>query len=248
MPNVEGVTSGIGYSATPPKTNELGQEAFLQLLTTQLQYQDPLSPQSDTDFIAQLAQFSSLEQLRSVNQNLDTIELYQISLNNSNALNLVGKEVNIQDGIVDHTPGQEHQVNFNIPSGAATMTISVKDESGRVIKTLDLDATTPGESDFNWLGDDDNGRPVEAGTYTIGVKAKDAEGNSINLGVYQRRKVDGLAYENGSILLIIGDRKLPIDGVNEVYAGSGGGGANFKSAANSQSQFQPAYWQMAYGR
>lgn len=246
MPDVSAVTTGFGFTYDEPKTNELGQEAFLQLLTTQLQYQDPLNPQEDKEFIAQLAQFSSLEQLRSVNSNLDTIELYQISLNNSNALNLVGKEVNISDGYVEHSGDQEHTVNFEIPEGAEAITVTVTDEDGRVIREVDITDVEAGESDFTWLGVDDDGSAVEDGTYTIAVTARDAEANTANLRVYQRRRVEGLAYENGNIMLIIGDRKLPIDGVNEVYgsssAGRDGSGLSFKS------KFQPAYYQLAYGR
>jgi flagellar basal-body rod modification protein FlgD len=61
-------------TATTNKTSkELGKDAFLQLLTTQLAHQDPMQPQADTEFIAQLAQFSSLEQLQSMRTTLDSI-------------------------------------------------------------------------------------------------------------------------------------------------------------------------------
>lgn len=69
-------------------TSELGKDAFLQLLVTQLQHQDPLSPQDNSEFVAQLAQFSSLEAL----QNLSS------SMGNSQALGLVGKNVIIEVG------------------------------------------------------------------------------------------------------------------------------------------------------
>ncbi len=69
-------------------TSALGKDAFLQLLVTQLQHQDPLSPQDNSEFVAQLAQFSSLEEL----QNLTS------SMNNSQALNLVGKYVIVEVG------------------------------------------------------------------------------------------------------------------------------------------------------
>lgn len=69
-------------------TSELGKDAFLQLLVTQLQHQDPLSPQDNSEFVAQLAQFSSLEAL----QNLSS------SMNNNQALTLVGKPVVVEVG------------------------------------------------------------------------------------------------------------------------------------------------------
>jgi flagellar basal-body rod modification protein FlgD len=76
------INSTTGPTGTPPASNTgtvnratetLGRDAFLQLLTTQLAHQDPLEPQSDTEFIAQLAQFSSLEQLSEMRATLDVI-------------------------------------------------------------------------------------------------------------------------------------------------------------------------------
>jgi flagellar basal-body rod modification protein FlgD len=62
-----------GQEAAPARTDQLGRDAFLQLLTTQLAHQDPLEPQADGEFIAQLAQFSSLEQLTEMRTTLDLI-------------------------------------------------------------------------------------------------------------------------------------------------------------------------------
>jgi flagellar hook assembly protein FlgD len=70
-------TSGIGGTTTTPevptRTNQMGKDAFLQLLTTQLAHQDPTAPQDNADMIAQLAQFSTLEQLTQISAKLDAI-------------------------------------------------------------------------------------------------------------------------------------------------------------------------------
>lgn len=75
-------------------TNALGKDAFLQLLVTQMQYQDPLEPTADTEFISQLAQFSSLEEMQNLNESLDALanQLSYIQMQ-SFASNLVGKNV-----------------------------------------------------------------------------------------------------------------------------------------------------------
>ena len=80
-------TSGADKAAaatdtTKTKTykNAIGKDAFLNLLVTQLQHQDPTKPMDDTAFLAQLAQFSSLEQLQSMNSSLTTIANFYTAL------------------------------------------------------------------------------------------------------------------------------------------------------------------------
>lgn len=91
--NVENGKIETNYTETYQKqdtkgTSALGKDAFLQLLVAQLQHQDPLSPQDNSEFVAQLAQFSSLEELQNITS----------SMNNSQALNLVGKYVIMEVG------------------------------------------------------------------------------------------------------------------------------------------------------
>lgn len=68
-----GATAASGANGAAAGTDQLGRDAFLQLLTTQLAHQDPLQPQADSEFIAQLAQFSTLEQLTEMRATLDLI-------------------------------------------------------------------------------------------------------------------------------------------------------------------------------
>ena len=72
-PPIGGSSSNSGDQHTTSRTGGLGREAFLQLLVTQLAHQDPMQPQSDSEFIAQLAQFSSLEQLSNIQSTLTDI-------------------------------------------------------------------------------------------------------------------------------------------------------------------------------
>lgn len=96
--------------------NELGKDAFLQLLTTQMKYQDPLNPNTDTEYIAQLATFSQLEQM----QNISTIST------NSQAFGLVGKDVIVKTetstGSTKYISGRVDFVNMS--GGKAQMSIS----------------------------------------------------------------------------------------------------------------------------
>jgi flagellar basal-body rod modification protein FlgD len=80
------------------------QDQFLTLLVTQLQYQDPLSPMDSANFTSQLAQFSSLEQLTSINDGIETLSASQNSLQNAYLANMIGKKVGYESTASDGTP------------------------------------------------------------------------------------------------------------------------------------------------
>ena len=86
-------TSTVQQATIASGSSELGKDTFLRLLTTQLQNQDPLNPMANEDFIAQLAQFSSLEQLQGVNTQLEGLAMINTSMNNASMVNLLGQEV-----------------------------------------------------------------------------------------------------------------------------------------------------------
>ena len=93
IPSVTDSTTTGAAQTTGGPTQELDRDAFLNLLITQLQNQDPLDPTDSVEFTAQLAQFSSLEQLGNVNDNLKLLQDFQASINNSQAVSLIGKEI-----------------------------------------------------------------------------------------------------------------------------------------------------------
>ena len=102
----------------------LGKEDFLKLLMTQLQYQDPLNPMDNQDFMAELAQFSSLEQLQNVNSNLQANFLLTQSLNNSLATNLIGKRVIALGSQVYLGRDSGEEITFDLSAAAGSLTVS----------------------------------------------------------------------------------------------------------------------------
>ncbi|NLY55923.1 MAG: hypothetical protein GX058_05390 [Firmicutes bacterium] len=89
-------TNGLWAQAPEELKKELGKDDFLLLMLTELSYQDPLNPVDNQDFIAQLAQFSSLEQMYNVAKSLDTLAQYQLQAGSmAQATALIGREVTI---------------------------------------------------------------------------------------------------------------------------------------------------------
>jgi flagellar basal-body rod modification protein FlgD len=112
----DGVVQQTKAAAKDNSNNELGKDAFLQLLTTQMKYQDPLNPNTDTEYIAQLATFSQLEQL----QNLSSVTT------NTQAFGLVGKSVVIKtENQIGNTTYISGKIDFvNMSGGKAQLSIN----------------------------------------------------------------------------------------------------------------------------
>ncbi|MBV7573587.1 flagellar hook assembly protein FlgD [Pseudomonas sp. PDM32] len=162
----DGLASATG-SATGNKA--LGKDAFLQLLVTQLKNQNPLEPQDNGAFVAQLAQFSSLEGITTLN---DTVSGLASNYNSSQALqasSLVGRSV-IAPGdkaVVDTTKSLSGTVV--VPSAVASATLKITDSAGKTVRTIDLGSQKAGNASFIWDGKNDAGETVPAGTYTFGA-------------------------------------------------------------------------------
>jgi len=105
--------NGLWAQAPEELKKELGKDDFLLLMLTQLSYQDPLNPVDNQDFIAQLAQFSSLEQMHNVANSLDTLAQYQLQAGSmAQATALIGREVTVAQADADPITGTVERVKM----------------------------------------------------------------------------------------------------------------------------------------
>ncbi|PSS56342.1 flagellar hook assembly protein FlgD [Pseudomonas sp. BBP2017] len=164
-------SSGVA-SATNSKTGNqtLGKDAFLQLLVTQMRNQNPLDPQDNSEFVAQLAQFSSLEGITSLNESVTAISGSYKSSQALQASSLVGRSVIAQTdkAVVDTTKSFNGSVV--VPQSLSNATVTITDKDGKVVKTIDLGEQKAGNAAFVWDGTDDAGEKVDPGTYTFAAK------------------------------------------------------------------------------
>jgi flagellar basal-body rod modification protein FlgD len=219
--NISSTTAATAATATTgvqgTSREALGKDDFLKLLITQLQNQDPLSPMDNSQFLAQMAQFSSLEQMQNLNASFDESMLISQSLSNSSAAGFIGRHVRAAgDGVTLGTTGSV-ELGYFLPSDAATVTLTVLDEQGREVRTLTADETTAGAHRLEWDGADLDGRRVAAGSYTFEVSAKDADGLDVSATSVVTGLVDGITFQNGSAYLLVDGREVPLSEVLEVY-------------------------------
>ncbi|AUZ47718.1 MULTISPECIES: flagellar hook assembly protein FlgD [Pseudomonas fluorescens group] len=159
----------------------LGKDAFLQLLVTQLKNQNPLSPQDNGAFVAQLAQFSSLEGINTLNDSVNNISSNFSSSQALQASSLVGRSIITQTdkALVDTSKSMTGSVAVTAATG--NVSVKITDKDGNVVRTLDMGAQSAGSSDFIWDGKNDNGEVAPAGTYTFAASTKNDKGDAVAL-------------------------------------------------------------------
>jgi flagellar basal-body rod modification protein FlgD len=205
-----------GTASIATKSKSLDKDAFLRLLTTQLQNQDPLNPTDSTEFTAQLAQFSSLEQLSNVNETLNTLKLYEASINNAQAVGFIGKDIIANGNSIEKKGGQPVSCDYELPAAAKSVVVTIYDATGNFVRDYQKTALAAGKQSLTWDGRDRNGNTVADGAYTFEVQALDQKGAKLNVTTFSKGTVTGVTFEDGITYLITGRNKTAIGNVTQV--------------------------------
>jgi flagellar basal-body rod modification protein FlgD len=205
----------VAASSSAP-TKALGKDEFLRLLTTQLQHQDPLSPMDSHAFVAQLAQFASVEELDGLGRRLDTMLTGQAASNQMGTAALVGKEILFRADRVSVAAGQPGRFEVTLPEAAAETVAILADSTGRVVRTLPLGARGAGTSAVSWDGLDEAGNPLPAGDYVVTVAATRADGTRVDAAAAVRGTIAAVTFENGVPELLVQGRHVLLSDVVEI--------------------------------
>lgn len=186
------LTSALGGNPS------LNRDAFLRLLVAQLKHQDPLKPQDNSAFVAELAQFSSLEQSMGINDRLDLLAAQNSGLANAQAVGLVGSVATVRGSMVtvDGT-GTGTPVAFNQSAETASTVVTIRDQNGRVVRTLDLGAREKGLIRITWDGRDEAGIIQPEGTYVVSVAAENDVGGAVSVSQETSGKITQVSFDKG---------------------------------------------------
>lgn len=198
-------------------SEELGQRAFLKLMITQMENQDPLSPQENTEFIAQLAQFSSVESLDRLNNNFDSFAQNFVANQALQASSLVGRSVSVLTEETRLEEGKAVTALIDVPSSTGEIGVEIYDESGALVEQIPLGGAAAGELAFRWDGQyaEVNGELVDwrtshegglpTGKYRIAVNAN-LDGEQTQLSTYLSANVNSVTVgANGALTLNLAD-------------------------------------------
>lgn len=214
--SVSGIGTAVQTSAA--SGDVLGKDDFLSLLVTQLRHQDPLSPMDNGEFVAQLAQFSALEQMQNLNDNVNAQGTLIQSLNNSVVAALVGREVAISGNQIPLPAEGEVTLGFDLAADAHAVEIAVYDAGGEQVDALTLSEVAAGSQRIVWDGVDADGERLPAGSYTFEVTATDAAGNAVATRSSLIGRVDSIAFDNGVAYFSVFGMRVPLAALREVLA------------------------------
>jgi flagellar basal-body rod modification protein FlgD len=175
---------------------------FMRLLLAQIENQDPLKPADQTEFVAQLAQFSSLEGIQNLSNSVEDIGAMYRSSQALQATALVGREVLVtgQIGYLEQGGSMSGMIEAGQTSGDVMMI--VKDASGQVVANRDLGNIGSAETPFTWDGADNAGDALPAGVYSISIEGTVAgENEALITGMYSRVNSVSIVDNQGGMLL-----------------------------------------------
>jgi flagellar basal-body rod modification protein FlgD len=222
-PVVSGTTaaSSSSSSSTANSANSLANQqiagnfqSFLQLLTTQLQNQDPLSPLDTNQFTQQLVEFAGVQQQINTNDSLSTLVSLQQTAQSSQALEFVGKTAVVKGSTTSLTDS-EAAWGLNIAS-ASTVTINITNSSGATVYTSSIAANAGNNQTFTWNGLGTDGTQQPDGTYTLTATAKDSAGNSVGVSTEIQGVVSSVDLTQSPPLLSIGGQTFTVNQVQSI--------------------------------
>ena len=198
-----GLSSFQGESAPSEQTQKsaLGRDEFLKLLVTQLENQDPLSPQENGEFIAQLAQFSSLEEAQNLNEGFNNFAGSFQSSQHLQATSLVGRPVHDTNNQTFLGTDDAVSILAEIPAGTESASLSVYNSNGSLVDNFDLGETTPGRNEFIWTGEDQGGERYPSGVYRFEVNTGN-KGIVEAAPIYLSSNVNSVTIEPGGSLTL----------------------------------------------
>ncbi|MBZ5755673.1 flagellar hook assembly protein FlgD [Pseudomonas sp. S5(2021)] len=181
---------------------DLGKNEFLELLVAQLNNQNPLEPQENGDFIAQLAQFSTVEGVEKLNSSMETILSGYQSSQALQASSLVGRKVIVPTSKAVVDTSETFKASAVLPDSSSNVYVNVYNSSGTAVSRINLGAQQAGNVAFMWDGKDASGNLLPPGTYRFEAQATYA-GEAKGLNTLLPANVDSVTLgQNGGELML----------------------------------------------
>jgi flagellar basal-body rod modification protein FlgD len=165
----------LGVPKDTTKKSDLGQQDFLTLMTTQLKNQDPFKPLDSGEFLGQLAQFGTVSGLAGLQTSFDSLKTSLVSNQALQAASLVGRAALVDSSTMTVGAGTAVGGAVDLPAATSSMTITVRDSTGQIVRTIPTGSHAAGQAQFVWDGKTDSGADAPADTYTFNADYRDGD-------------------------------------------------------------------------
>jgi len=181
------------------QSDQLGQADFLKLMTEQLKHQDPLKPMDNKEFLGQMAQFSTVQGINNMQDAMKGLSETLLGDQVLRGATLVGHEVLVPSDTIVLGEGQ---VTGSVAATApGTVKFEIKDETGKLVKTISVPAEAAGEVEFTWDGTGADGKRMSDGKYSITATQVNASGDNTALSTYINAIVDSVSIGSDGLYL-----------------------------------------------
>jgi flagellar basal-body rod modification protein FlgD len=203
-------TNDTSSNNSPTDKTTLGQDSFMKLLVTQLKNQNPLNPQDNTAFVAQLAQFSSLQGIQNLNTTVNSLASSMQSSQALQASALVGRTVEVESTTAYLPKDGYVRGTIALQDSTSSLQLNIYDSNKKLVLQKDLGTQEAGDLPFAWDGTNSAGATVDPGTYRFEVLAKGVDGKSKAVTTYLGHNVDSVTVGANQQVT------LNVDGVGQV--------------------------------
>jgi flagellar basal-body rod modification protein FlgD len=188
-------------------------QSFLELLTTQLQNQNPLDPLDTNQFTQQLVEFAGVQEQLNTNDSLSTLVSLQQTAQATQALTFVGKTA-IVNGSTAAVTNSSATWELNVPSNA-NVTVNIANSSGQTVFTQTLPESA-GNQAFTWNGIGSDGTKWPDGQYTLTASTTDGSGNSVGIATQVAGVVSGVNLTQTPPLLVINGQSYTVNQIQSI--------------------------------
>lgn len=196
---------------------KLDKDAFFKLMLAQVKNQDPMNPLKEHEMAAQLAQFSSLEQMSNVKDILTDMNKTQASNGQYQSLELMGKYISGDSSKIDRNKGdKQHEISFDLKDAADVVQVTLKNANGETVKEFELSQQQNGPVKLNWDGVDKDGKVQPPGTYRVSIEAASQTKGKVGVDTQFKGQVTGVNFTDKGPILMVGQRAIALKDIKMI--------------------------------
>ena len=198
-------------------TMEAAENRFLKLLTTQLKNQDPLNPLDNAQMTSQMAQISTVNGIEKLNSTLEKLMSNSSESQTMQAAAMLGHDVLVPGNSLELGADGVGQGGFELKEAANSVTVSVRDSNGLLVRTLPLGGREVGQHGFVWDGNNDAGAAAVAGRYSVSVSAERG-GKEVAVELLEKATVTGILKDKNGMRVELGQSgNFPVSDIRQIY-------------------------------